>query len=121
MNDEKITSLGNLLRSTGFDELSQLFNILKGEMSFIGPRPLTDKDVARLGWDNEKFYRRWDVKPGITGVAQLSPICDSSLAYSNDIYYIENKSIALDLKIILATFGILMGAKNPVNRPKPNR
>ncbi len=70
--DGHVTRFGRFLRKTGLDELPQLVNILKGDMKFIGPRPLTAGDITRLGWDTAEFDLRWSVKPGITGPAQLS-------------------------------------------------
>ena len=98
---KKITFIGKFLRKSGLDEIPQLFNIIKGDMNFIGPRPLTQFDINRLNWNKPEFNKRWTVKPGITGLAQLSKTCDSSLSIKNDIYYIANKSLLLDLKIIV--------------------
>ncbi len=100
MENQKITFIGNIIRRLGWDEIPQLINIIKGEMAFVGPRPLTSNDITRLGWDTKQYGKRWSVKPGITGLAQLSPICNSRLAMENDLFYVENKSLGLDLKII---------------------
>ena len=89
------------LRKSGLDEIPQLYNIIRGDMNFVGPRPLTQFDINRLNWNKPEFSKRWTVKPGITGLAQLSKTCNSSLALKNDIYYIENKSFSLDLKLIV--------------------
>lgn len=101
MENEKITFVGKYLRKLGLDEIPQLYNILKGDMAFVGPRPLTQFDIDRLKWNNQEYYRRWTVKPGITGLAQLSKICNSNLAIKNDLYYIESKTFLFDLKLIL--------------------
>ena len=98
---KKITFVGKFLRKSGLDEIPQLYNIIKGDMSFVGPRPLTQFDIDRLNWNKPEFNKRWTVKPGITGLAQLSRTCSSSLALKNDLYYIENKSFFLDLKLIV--------------------
>ena len=101
IKNKKITFVGKFLRKSGLDEIPQLYNIIKGDMSFVGPRPLTKFDIDRLNWNKPEFNKRWTVKPGITGLAQLSRTCSSSLALKNDLYYIENKSFFLDLKLIV--------------------
>jgi lipopolysaccharide/colanic/teichoic acid biosynthesis glycosyltransferase len=98
---KKTTFVGKFLRKSGLDEIPQLYNIIKGDMNFVGPRPLTQFDINRLNWNKPGFSKRWTVKPGITGLAQLSKTCNSSLALKNDIYYIKNKSFLLDIKLIV--------------------
>lgn len=71
MRDGGITRVGKLLRATGLDEVPQLVNILRGEMSAVGPRPLTAEDIARFGWTGAEFDFRWSCRPGLTGLAQL--------------------------------------------------
>ena len=101
MENNQITPFGKLLRLLGLDELPQLINIIKGEMSFVGPRPLTQYDIERLEWDTPKYNKRWSVKPGITGAAQLSKVCDAQLSIRNDLWYIEHKSLVVDVRIIM--------------------
>jgi lipopolysaccharide/colanic/teichoic acid biosynthesis glycosyltransferase len=101
MKNNQITPLGKVLRLLGLDELPQLINIIKGEMSFVGPRPLTQFDIERLGWDTPHYNKRWSVKPGITGAAQLSKVCDAQLSIKNDLWYIEHKSLVVDVRIIM--------------------
>jgi lipopolysaccharide/colanic/teichoic acid biosynthesis glycosyltransferase len=72
MRDGRITRVGRVLRATGLDELPQFVNILRGDMSAVGPRPLTADDVARLGWNGAAFDFRWECRPGLTGLAQLA-------------------------------------------------
>jgi lipopolysaccharide/colanic/teichoic acid biosynthesis glycosyltransferase len=96
----KITFFGKVLRKTGIDEIPQLFNILKGDMKFVGPRPLTESDIIRLNWNDEAHVRRWSVKPGITGLAQLVNVCDANISWDNDITYIDQGSVRLDLRIL---------------------
>ncbi len=101
MSEGQITAVGRVIRKIGLDELPQLFNILKGDMSFVGPRPLTAFDVTRLGWDSDDYSVRWSVKPGITGLAQLSKVCSADNSIKNDLYYIKQKSVYLDIKIFV--------------------
>jgi lipopolysaccharide/colanic/teichoic acid biosynthesis glycosyltransferase len=101
MTDNKITTFGKILRKTSIDELPQLFNIIKSNMAFVGPRPLTQSDIDRLEWNDEKFSNRWSVKPGITGAAQLVTVCDKNLSMREDLNYIANKSFKLDIKILI--------------------
>ena len=103
MENNKVTFIGKFLRKLGLDEIPQLINIIYGQMNFIGPRPLTKFDIDRLGWDEDEFSNRWEVKPGITGVSQLSKVCDASITMQNDLYYVVNCSFVFDLKIIVKT------------------
>ncbi len=99
---DKITKFGGLLRKTSLDELPQLINILKGEMSFIGPRPWII-DYAKNY--NKIQERRLDVLPGVTGLAQCSGRNNLSIfdRINIDIYYVDNLSLLLDIKIIFKT------------------
>jgi undecaprenyl phosphate N,N'-diacetylbacillosamine 1-phosphate transferase len=101
-DDERITRLGGFLRKTSLDELPQLFNVLKGNLSLIGPRPLL---VDYLPLYNDFQRRRHEVKPGITGWAQINGrnaiTWDEKFKF--DIWYIENQSFVLDMKIIFLT------------------
>ncbi len=104
LSDEKrLTILGNWLRKTSIDEIPSLINILKGEMSFIGPRPLL-KEYLNLYSNQER--KRHLLKPGITGLAQIKGRNNISWKkkFEYDILYIENISFILDLKIFLSTF-----------------
>ena len=103
MRDDQVTPIGRVLRRTGLDELLQLVNIARGEMRFIGPRPLTSDDVVRLAWDGPGFDSRWQVEPGITGYAQFAPVCDRAVSWSLDDFYARHRSPALDLKITMAS------------------
>jgi exopolysaccharide biosynthesis polyprenyl glycosylphosphotransferase len=112
-NDPRITKVGRFLRMTRLDELPQLINILKGEMSFVGPRPIRKHFADKLG-EQFPFYRlRFVVKPGVTGWAQVN--CDyagsekgqlTKLEY--ELFYIRNQSIILDLFIILKTISTVL-------------
>lgn len=104
MHHDKITGIGRILRKTGIDELPQLFNIMKGEMNFVGPRPLTKADIVRLNWNDKTKEIRWSVRPGITGLAQLVNVCDANVSWDCDMQYIEARSIKTDLKILWKSF-----------------
>ena len=112
MDGTHITKFGNLLRSTGLDELPQLINIVKGDMQFIGPRPLTKSDITRLGWITPEHKARWSIKPGITGLAQLNKNCNADESIKLDLYYIEHQSLKLDLKILVKTLNIISVKKS---------
>lgn len=101
MSDNHVTRLGRLLRASGLDELPQLWHIMTGEMSFVGPRPLTSADVLRLGWSDKYYDARWSVRPGITGLAQLSPHCHRKITWMYDRYYAHHYAQRLDLSILL--------------------
>lgn len=100
MSKGHVTLIGKILRKTGIDELLQLVNIINGSMAFVGPRPLTQADIERLEWNESTFDERWSVKPGITGLAQLGTVCDKNISLKNDLDYVRNKSVRLDLKIL---------------------
>lgn len=100
MEKGQVTKWGRFLRRTGMDEVPQLVNILRGEMLFVGPRPLTKGDIIRLGWDAPTYDIRWRVKPGITGPAQLSRICSKENTWKLDREYIQQKSPLLDVRIL---------------------
>lgn len=99
---ERLTKFGKFLRSTSLDEIPELWNVLKGEMSLVGPRPLL---VSYLTKYNEYEKRRHEVRPGITGWAQINGRNNTTWEerFKNDIYYVENISFKLDLKIIIKT------------------
>ena len=100
---DRITPLGNFLRKTSLDELPSLFNVLKGDMSLVGPRPLL---VEYLDLYSPEQARRHDVKPGITGWAQVNGRNAISWEekFDLDVWYIDNHSLFLDFKIVLKTF-----------------
>lgn len=113
--DKRITRVGNFLRKTRLDELPQIWNVLKGEMSFVGPRPerpefaFSDELLSQI-----PFYQvRHSIKPGLTGWAQIkypygASIKDTLQKLQYDLYYIKNRSVALDLAIVLKTIKIIL-------------
>ena len=107
VGDARITRVGSLLRRTSLDELPNLINVLRGEMSIIGPRPTVPEQVVHY---SERQRRRLEVKPGITGWAQVNG--RTSLPWSErielDIYYIEHRSLALDARILARTVRVLL-------------
>ena len=100
---DRLTKFGKFLRSTSLDEIPELWNVLKGEMSLVGPRPLL---VQYLSKYTKEEKRRHEVKPGITGWAQINGRNNTiwSDRFKNDVYYVENFSFLLDMKIIIQTF-----------------
>ena len=124
---DRMTKIGNILRKTSVDELPQLFNIIKGEMSFIGPRPLL-KEYLEL-YSPEQM-RRHDVLPGISGWAQVNGrntlTWDEKFAY--DVYYVDHYSFKMDLKIFIKTIenvvsqdGINSDSENTMEKFEGNR
>jgi len=110
-NDPRITSVGKFLRRTSIDEIPQFINILKGEMSLIGPRPFENDDLSKYGEDD--YNRIFSLKPGLSGLWQVSGRSDANfnerVAY--DAYYLQSWSVWLDLWIIFKTFGVLINGK----------
>jgi lipopolysaccharide/colanic/teichoic acid biosynthesis glycosyltransferase len=109
-NDPRITSVGRWLRRTSLDELPQLINVLKGDMSLVGPRPPLPSEVAQYG---RLERRRLTIKPGITGPWQVSGRSEVSFDewVRLDLYYIRNWSLLLDLTILLKTVFVVASRK----------
>jgi lipopolysaccharide/colanic/teichoic acid biosynthesis glycosyltransferase len=107
-NDPRVTRVGALLRRTSLDELPNLLNVVRGDMSFIGPRPTIPVQVAQY---SERQRKRLLIRPGITGWAQVNG--RASLPWSErielDLHYIEHRSLALDARILWRTVGIVFG------------
>lgn len=101
-DEERLTPFGRMLRSTSLDELPELINVLKGDMSLVGPRPLL---IEYIDLYSEEQWRRHEVQPGITGWAQVNGRNNISWAdkFKLDVWYVDNKSSLLDLKILFMT------------------
>jgi lipopolysaccharide/colanic/teichoic acid biosynthesis glycosyltransferase len=109
-NDPRRTRVGQFLRRTSLDELPQLWNILRGEMSWVGPRPATPDEVERyLPW----HMRRLEAKPGLTGLWQVSGRSDTTFEemVRLDIYYVEHWSVLMDLRILLQTIPTVLSGR----------
>ncbi len=115
-DDRRITRIGNFIRKWRIDEIPQLWNVLKGEMSFVGPRPEREHFVRQLEQTIPYFRERLSVKPGITGWAQVcygygASEDDAKEKLNYDLFYIKNMSIAMDLMIVLRTIKIVIFGK----------
>tara|TARA_Y100001968_G_C18693926_1_gene408162 strand:- start:19 stop:453 length:435 start_codon:yes stop_codon:yes gene_type:complete len=105
-NDPRITLIGRFLRRSSLDELPQFLNVLKGEMSVVGPRPIVKAELDRYGISMDEVI---SVRPGLTGLWQVSG--RNNLSYEKrvkiDLFYARNRSLRLDLEIVLLTVGVL--------------
>ena len=112
-DDPRITKIGRFLRKTSLDELPQLINVFLGQMTFIGPRPITEAETFFFGKDRAKLL---SIKPGITGYwqayARNSVTYESGERQRMELYYVDNRSFKLDVKIFFKTFGVLISRKN---------
>lgn len=115
-NSKRLTPIGKLIRSTSLDELPQFINILKGDMSFIGPRPLP---VRYYPFFKEQERKRFNVKPGISGLAQVSGrnLLDWDSRLALDVKYVENQSFKLDVWIFFKTIKNVLFKENLVVDP----
>ena len=109
-DDPRITKVGRFIRKTRIDEIPQLFNILKGDMSLIGPRPERPQFTEQFNSEIPGFINRLAVKPWLTGWAQVNGGYDMTPAEKlvEDIYYIKNRSVLLDFKIIFKTVAVVL-------------
>lgn len=114
--DMRITRIGRFLRRTSLDELPQLWNVVKGDMALVGPRPLAVEHNQEQGRKVPNYWLRHTVKPGLTGIVQISKarhadLSDPKAVYKRlmlDLYYIRNRSLMLDIKIMLSTVRVMM-------------
>jgi exopolysaccharide biosynthesis polyprenyl glycosylphosphotransferase len=119
-NDKRITKVGQFIRATRLDELPQLFNVLKGDMSLVGPRPEREHFIKILSEQHKSYHYRNTVKPGLTGYAQImgNYTTDVQDKLRFDLYYIRNYSLWLDIVIILRTIVVLMDRTKAEGRQK---
>ena len=112
-NDPRLTKVGNILRKLSFDELPQLLNVLRNEMSVVGPRPVTKDET--LFYSQSDLAEFLEVKPGITGYWQTSGRSDSTYETGErqglEMYYVRNRSLWMDLKILFKTVGVVLSRK----------
>ena len=110
-NDPRITNIGKFLRKTSLDEIPQFLNVLRGEMSIVGPRPIVDEETIKYG---KKLSEVLKIKPGITGLWQISG--RNNLSYKRrvelDSLYVNQLNFLLDLRIIIRTFGVIIFPKD---------
>lgn len=114
VQDDRVTPLGRFLRQSHLDELPQIWNVLRGEMSLVGPRPEQPALARRYSLDSPEFELRQRVLPGITGWAQVScsyasNLSETMIKLSHDLYYIEHQNMAFDVWILLRTFAVVAG------------
>ena len=106
-NDPRITSIGKFLRKTSLDEIPQFINVLRLEMSIVGPRPIVEEEIEKYG---DSISKVLSIKPGITGLWQVSG--RNNLSYQRRVFldclYVNNISLLIDLRIILRTFGVIL-------------
>jgi exopolysaccharide biosynthesis polyprenyl glycosylphosphotransferase len=115
-NDPRVTPIGKVLRKTRIDEIPQLFNVIQGDMSIVGPRPERPELVHNLKSVIKDYEKRLLVKPGITGLAQIEHKYDESIEdvkvkVRYDLQYIENMKFLMDLRILGRTFGVIITGK----------
>ncbi len=104
-DDVRVTPIGRFMRKTSIDELPQIINVLIGDMSFVGPRPHLTTNLDGIDWNDETNRRRLLVRPGITGYSQafFRNSISAEEKFANDIYYVDNMSLWLDIKILVQT------------------
>lgn len=114
MHEGRVTRIGRWLRGTGLDETMQFWNVLRGDMSIVGPRPLTQHDLERLGFWKEDA--RFAVRPGITGLAQIFGGRSARHSRALDALYARRSSLGLDLRLIAISFAMNLVGKERTKR-----
>lgn len=115
--DPRVTRVGRILRSTRIDELPQLWNVFRGDLFFVGPRPERPEFVEKLRREVPFYDQRHSIRPGITGWAQInyrygSTVEDAVEKLHYDLYYVQNMSLLLDIEIVIGTIRVVLGAEN---------
>jgi len=116
MVDMNVTKTGKILRKTGLDELPQFLNVLRGDMSIVGPRAITKDDINRFGWQTEYHHIRWRLKPGITGYAQIYGGQSLKTSWFWDKKYIQCNNLFNDFGVIGLSFLMNLFGKTRVRR-----
>ncbi len=116
--DARVTKVGRIIRATSIDELPQFINIIKGDMSLVGPRPVLTYHPYKWGEYPEKGLRRFDVRPGVTGWAQVNgrKTVEWDRRFEYDAEYVDRMSLGFDLKIIFLTFWSVISNKDNENK-----
>lgn len=115
MRDGRISRVGNVLRATGLDELPQFVNILRGDLSAVGPRPITEEDSLQFGWIGPSAAGRWRVTPGLTGLAQLAATTRPE-SLRLDRAYARHRSLWLDSRMVAMSFVVNVLGKSRARR-----
>jgi undecaprenyl phosphate N,N'-diacetylbacillosamine 1-phosphate transferase len=116
MREHQVTRVGYWLRQTGIDELPQFINVCRGEMSIVGPRPLTQRDVERLGWDDTRYDWRFAARPGITGLSQLLAGRGARASERLDRFYLKKQNPLLDAQLVALSIAVNVLGKRKVRR-----
>ncbi len=116
MVNQEVTKTGRILRRSGLDELPQFLNVLKGDMSIVGPRAITNGDIERFGWQTNYHRTRWRLKPGITGYAQIYGGQNLKTSWFWDKKYIKSNSFIKDFGVICLSFLMNVFGKTRVRR-----
>jgi len=116
MRDSQVSRVGGWLRRTGVDELPQFLNVCRGDMSVVGPRPLTGDDLRRLGWTDARTDWRFATKPGITGLSQLFGGRGARASLRLDRLYLRRQSLSLDVQLIALSFAANVVGKRTLRR-----
>jgi lipopolysaccharide/colanic/teichoic acid biosynthesis glycosyltransferase len=115
MREGQVTRVGRVLRGTGLDELPQFLNILRGDISAVGPRPVTEEDALRYGWTGPSAAARWRVNPGLTGLGQLAGRSPQE-SIRLDRCYSRQASLVFDCRLVAASFVVNALGKSRARR-----
>ncbi|MCX7820989.1 MAG: sugar transferase, partial [Brevinematales bacterium] len=107
-NDPRVTFIGKIMRKTSIDELPQIINVIKGDMSLVGPRPVIKEEIDNYYKEFKQYY--YSVLPGITGLWQVSGRSDTDYDFrvQTDVWYVQNWSLWLDIMILIRTVGVVL-------------